>query len=453
MSQNKVNEIWTRACKRLESLLRPDVYTRWIEVIHAEDLSGDCLTLSVDNDFYQTWLEDNYLSLIKDAVASVYDREVKVSFKVKPGSAPVELEAETKPARKKTLRERLSRKSRVEPPLNPKFCFEQFIVGPSNNFAHAASIAVAQAPAKAYNPLFIYGNTGLGKTHLTQAIGHYVLATSRANVCYTSSEALLNDYIDALQKNSLVQFRKKYRNSDLLLVDDIHFLAGKERLQEEFFHTFNCLFDAHKQIVMTSDRPASEITGLERRLVTRFEWGLVTELEPPDLETRIAILKHKLSLLSCDLSEDVILFLAENIRSDVRRLEGSLVRTVSYASLTNKEITIEGLKYLLRDTMEQEHLSQITCDAVQKAVSEYYDIRLADMTSNRRPRSIAHPRQVAMYLCRRVTRSSFPDIAAAFGKTHATIVHAYKSVDNRMDVDKSLREDVLKIAKKLGKKL
>ena len=449
VDQSNASNLWHKACKHLKTVLHNDVYSRWIAIIEPVDLSDHTLTLSVDNDFYQSWLEDNYLPLIEKALASCYDDPLNIVFSIK--NKPLETDDSSKAKPKKTIRERLSSSRHIESTsLNPKFTMDEFIVGPSNNFAHAASIAVAQAPARAYNPLFIYGGVGLGKTHLMQAIGHSVLHSSRARVCYLSSEALLNEYIDALQNRKLVQFRKKYRTVDLLLIDDIHFLAGKERIQEEFFHTFNALFDSHKQIVMTSDRPASEIKGLEKRLVSRFEGGLVTEMELPDLETRIAILRHKQEQMEYSLSEDKLLFIAENIRSNVRRLEGALIRSVSYSSLTKRELTIDSMKRLLHDTLDKEQSTETTFSSIQKVVAEHYDIRLADMTSNRRPRSIAMPRQVAMFLCRKMTRASFPDIANAFGKTHATILHACKSIDNRMDVETNLRSDIDNLTRKLG---
>ncbi|MBN2301541.1 MAG: chromosomal replication initiator protein DnaA [Lentisphaerae bacterium] len=449
MSDQTAVDVWTKACKHLKEILHPDVYTRWIAVIEPRSLLSDTLTLAVDNDFYQTWLEDNYLPLIKNAIQTAHESDLNITFVIEPRSVqPLEPQAAPK---KKSLRERFGKRSREETTLNPKFLFDTFVVGPSNTFAHAASLAVAQAPARAYNPLFIYGDVGLGKTHLMQAIGHHVLSTSRASVCYLSSETLLNEYIDALRDRSLVQFRKKYRNTDILLIDDIHFLAGKERIQEEFFHTFNALFDSHKQIVMTSDRPASEITGLEQRLVSRFEWGLVTELESPDLETRVAILRNKQAQAEVTLSEPLIFFIAENIQSNIRRLEGALVRAVSYASLTGKELTLESLQYLLRDTLEKEKKEEISFDSIQRAVAEYYDIRLTDMTSKRRPRSVAFPRQVAMYLCRRMTKSSLPDIANSFGKTHATVLHAYKTIDSKRNMDPELRNSISQITQKLGR--
>jgi len=439
-------DLWGKACLKLQDILQPDIYARWIGVIEAVSLEAGVLTLGVDNDFYQTWLEDNYVPLIRDALACVHGSDVEITFRVQSRPPPaIPKVAENR----KPVRERLVNRS--APALIPKFCFDSFIVGPSNNFAHAAALAVAQAPARAYNPLFIYGDVGLGKTHLMHAIGHHVLGTSRAKVSYLSSEAFVNEYIDALQDRSLLQFRKKYRNTDLLLIDDIHFLASKERMQEEFFHTFNALFDARKQIVMTSDRPASEITGLEQRLVSRFEWGLVTELEHPDLETRIAILRHNQAHATVTLDDELILFIAENVRSNVRRLEGALIRAVSYASLTGRPLTMETLKYLLRDTLDQEKEEEISFTAIQRAVAEHYDVRIADMTSKRRPRSIAVPRQVAMYLCRRLTRSSLPDIAGAFDKTHATVLHAYRTIDSRMDVEPDLKKNVLAISEKLGR--
>lgn len=448
-----VSKLWGGACKHLQELLNNDVYSRWISVIEPISIDNNELILAVDNDFYQTWLEENYLSFIKDAVQSVCDENIAIKFTVKDQSN-VFIDPEPVPVskpKKQSFREKLSRSNRSKPQLNQKFVFDSFIVGPSNNFSHAAALAVAQAPARAYNPLFIYGDTGLGKTHLMQGIGHHVLSTSRANVTYLSCETLLNEYIDALRNKSLVQFRKKYRSTDLLLIDDIHFLANKDVIQEEFFHTFNALFDAHKQIVMTSDRPASEITGLERRLVSRFEWGLVTQLEHPDLETRIAILRTKQDQSDIKLADDFLMFIAENVRSNVRRLEGAYVRAVSYMSLTRRELTLDSLRHLLRDTLDQEKHSIITFDTIQRTVAEHFDIRFADMSSKRRPREIAVPRQIAMYLCRRMTSSSFPDIANSFNKTHATILHAYNAIDSRMDVDSDLKQAVSTISQKLGR--
>lgn len=446
MSIHAACELWDKVCEHLQRTLHPDVYSRWIAVIEASSLDENALTLSVDNDFYQSWLEENYLPLIETTLASVAGMSLRIEFIIRPRARK---EEDARP--QEPIAPPVTRAPSQETKLNPRYTFDEFIVGSSNNFAHAASLAVAQAPARAYNPLFIYGGVGMGKTHLMEAIGNHILASSQARVCYISSEAFLNEYIDALQSRNIMQFRKKYRGVDLLLIDDIHFLASKERLQEEFFHTFNTLYDARKQIVMTSDRPASEIAGLEQRLVSRFEWGLVTELESPDLETRIAILRRKQAQSKVSLPDDILLFIAQNIRSNIRRLEGALVRVVSFASLTRRPLTVDVAKNLLRDTLEQEKHSEVTFATIQKAVAEQYDVRLSDMTSADRHRSVAVPRQVAMFLCRRMTRFSLPDIACAFGKTHATVLHACRLVESRIAADPDLGKRVELICQKLGR--
>jgi chromosomal replication initiator protein len=451
-----LSSLWKKACKHLQEALHADVYSRWIAVISPVRIEEQKLFLAVDNDFYQSWLEEHYLPLICDALRSVSGQDWEIVFTVNPVdlfSHAAEQEKQEPAVPQRTLRERfMNRKHDATLLLNQKYTMSTFVVGPANSFAHAAALAVSEAPAKAYNPLFIYGGTGLGKTHLMQAIGHTVIEKNKArHICYVTCETLLNEYIDALQKRSITEFRKRYRNCDLLLIDDIHFLSGKERIQEEFFHTFNALFDAHKQIIMTSDRPASEINGLEQRLVSRFEWGLVTELEKPDFETRMAILRFKQREMKSNVDETILTFIAENVRSNVRRLEGALVRAVSFMSLTQQPLTLDALKRLLRDTIEEEQQAEISLSAIQKAVAAHYDIRLADMSSSSRPRSIAVPRQVAMYLCRSLTPSSLPDIATAFSKTHATVLHACRSIQNRMDVDNDLRRQVQDISTKLGK--
>lgn len=444
--------VWSGACKRLREVLSKDVYERWIGVIEARSLAENRLTLSVANDFYQSWLVENYLSLIKDAVTVVTGRDMEIVFGVNHHTPPTV--APPKEEKKQAAKVESAKKSAVPASLlNPNYTFQSFIIGSSNNFAHAACLAVAQSPARAYNPLFIYGGVGLGKTHLMQAIGNHVIADKpRARVCYMSCEAFTNDYIDAIQNRTLVDFRKKHRQADLLMIDDIQFLAGKERMQEEFFHTFNALFDQHKQIILTCDRPACEIPGLEHRLVSRFEWGLVTELEPPDVETRIAILRKKQEILKLDLPDDILQYLAKRIRSNIRRLEGALIRAASYTSLTGRELTREALEYLLRDTLDQEQQEKITIEHIQRAVADYYDIRIADMSSKRRPHSIAMPRQVAMYLSRELTQHSYPTIADSFGKNHATVLHAHKHIGERMQADPELRQAVTSIQQKIGRR-
>jgi len=455
----QVNEVWENVCRLLKQQLNSDVFARWIAVIAPDRISESTLVLNVSNNFYQSWLEENYLPLIKQTVNEVCGREMQVMFEVTAAPAPQtgksDLPAE-KPsgpvmdvklsAQKKTSRPIVSSNS-----LNPKYTFASFVVGASNSFAHASSLAVAQAPGKAYNPLFIYGGVGLGKTHLMQAIGHHVMGQAKLRVSYLSCEALMNDYIESLRTSRIKQFRDKYRGTDLLLIDDIHFLSKTGALQEEFFHTFNVLYDAHKQIVMTSDRPAGEISGLEQRLVSRFEWGLVTELIEPDLETRMAILRCKQQSMNITLNEDVLSFMASNIKSNVRRLEGALIRLVSYASLYNKPLNITLAEQLLQDSIEQETRPPISIAAIQRNTADFFDIRLADMTSANRAQNIAMPRQIAMYLCRKLTNASLPEIGASFGKTHATILHACRQIEKKTHRDKQLKQVVAKLSKVMDK--
>ncbi len=442
--------MWAQACKHLKSTLSKDVFDRWIAVIEAASLESDKLVLTVQNNFYQSWLEENYLSLIKDAVTVVHGTPLEISFAVSRSAAVPEAPAPTQPQRPPE-REKPT-PVQMKQPLNQNYTFDSFIVGPSNSFPHAASLAVAQSPGRAYNPLFIYGGVGLGKTHLMQAIGHSVASQTKASIAYVSSETFTNEYIDALQRKALVQFRKKYRSVDVLLIDDIQFLGGKERLQEEFFHTFNALFDSHKQIVLTCDRPACEIPGLEHRLVSRFEWGLVTELELPDVETRIAILRNKQEQMKLNLPDEIINYLAENIRSNIRRLEGALIRAVSYSSLTGRPLTRETLDYLLRDTLDQETHETLTMEEIQKVVADHFNLRLADMTSNRRPQSIAFPRQIAMYLCRELTPHSLPSIGQAFGRNHATVLHAHRLIMDRLKQDAAFRQNMAVLQQRLDKR-
>ena len=433
------DQLWKDASKILQGMLNPELFNRWFAPIKPVESNDDTLVLGVANEFYQIWLQDNFLPLIRETVNQVSKHPLQVRLAVAQGlkgpagavkPAPAEKSVVTKPA--------------LDAKLNPRYTFDSFVVGPNNNFAHAAALAVAQSPAKAYNPLFIYGGVGLGKTHLMQAIGHAASCNSKVSrVCYITSEQFTNDFIQAIQNNTLVKFRKKYRQVDILLIDDIQFLAGKERMQEEFFHTFNTLFDTYKQIVLSSDRPAAEIANLEARLVSRFEWGLVTELQPPALETRIAILKKKAASIDVELSDQVIEFLAEKIRTNIRRLEGALVRVASYASLTGKEINRDVLESLLRDALHEEAKYTVTIEAIQKRVAEHFDIRLADMTSHRRPQNVAFPRQVAMYLSRTLTNRSLADIGESFGgRNHGTVIHACRLIEKRVGKDQRLRQTV-----------
>jgi chromosomal replication initiator protein len=396
------------------------------------------------------WLQENYLGLLQEVLSQVSGQPVRVRFQVglsapNPRAArSVAAEETAAPTIKLEAASEHRNHSPTDNAFNPRSTFETFVVGNNNTFSHAAAVAVAQQPGQSYNPLFLYGGTGLGKTHLLHAIGHFVVARkSGARVAYVTSEKFTNEFIDAIQNNQVVRFRKRYRQADVLLIDDVHFLAGKERIQEEFFHTFNALHENHRQIVLTSDRPAGEIQGLEQRLVSRFEWGLVTDLQPPDIETRLAILRKKEKIMGAHLPDEIINFLAQRIRSNVRRLEGALTRVVSYASLTGKKLTPEVLETLLRELLHEEGRLTITIESIQKRVSEHYDLRLADMTSKRRPENIAFPRQVAMYLSRHLTDSSLNTIGEAFGgRDHGTVLHACRQVRDRMQVDEHVRSAV-----------
>lgn len=449
----QVETLWHQACQHLQGQLNPDVYARWIAVINPKQFDGEKLILSVSCDFYQTWLEENYLALIKEAVGRAHGHELQVQFEVTPAGAmdaptPVDEQPMTRrPDRSKKIR---GGGAKAEIRLNPKYVFDSFVIGPANSFAHASSLAVAQAPGKAYNPLFIYGGVGLGKTHLMQAIGHYALTQSKSRVHYLSCETLMNEYIDSLQNRRVKQFRDKYRSAHLLLIDDIHFLAKTSALQEEFFNTFNVLNDAHKQIVMTSDRPAGEIAGLEKRLVTRFEWGLVTELLPPDFETRMAILRSKQKTLKVLLPEDVLTFVATHICSNIRSLEGALLQLTSYTAIYQKTMSTELAESLLQNIIEQEKKEPVSINMIQRGVADYFDIRMADMTSKYRSRGVALPRQIAMYLCRSLTTASLPEIGRAFGKTHATVMHACRCINQKIKQDQQVKQSIIKLSKQIG---
>jgi chromosomal replication initiator protein len=451
--QASAEQIWGAAQEHLRSMLSADTYNLWFAPLRACEQDNTAIVLEVANDFCEVWLKDNYMGLLQDVIALSSGRQLPVKFKVASGGASIAAPAPVAPVEKPKVVESAPERNSGNHDLgfNPKNTFETFVVGNNNNFAYAAALAVAQSPGKSYNPLFLYGGVGLGKTHLLHAIGQYVVGHKRtARVAYLSSEKFTNEYIDGIQNNQLAKFRKKYRQTDVLLIDDIQFLAGKERIQEEFFHTFNALHEAHKQIVLTCDRPASEIQNLEHRLVSRFEWGLVTDLQPPDVEMRLAILNKKAQLMGVQLPEDIINFLANRIRTNIRRLEGALIRVASFAALTGKKLTLEVVEGLLREILHEEGRYSVNIEVIQKKVAEHFDIRLADMTSKRRPENIAFPRQIAMFLSRQMTESSLSSIGEAFGgRDHGTVLHACRLVKDRMEVDSNVRQVVSYLEKQL----
>ena len=447
------HKIWEDTCKQLKGILSRDIYERWIAVIRCVSVSDNQLRLAVANDFYKDWLEENYLPMIHKSAMLVTGKEMELSLDVDSScfeQSKEEAEAEPRPAI--TISDFGLSKKKPCHNLNANYTFDSYVVGPSNQFAHAAAMAAAKSPSRSYNPLFIYGGVGLGKTHLMQAIGHHVCAKKpKAKVCYITSETFLNEYIDAIQNNSLSSFRKRYRKIDMLMIDDIQFLDGKQRLQEEFFHTFNTLFESHKQIILTSDRTPSELAGLEKRLVSRFEWGLVTELSKPDVETRTAILRKKAEEMHLAIDPALISYLAERITSSIRSLEGALFRVASYISLTNQQMDIAKTEELLRDLLDRESRVAVNVDIIQRTVAEHFDLRPSDLTGKRRSRDISWPRQIAMHLSREMTAQSFPSIGEAFCRNHATILYAHDQVGGKAKEDRGLQQTLSILKDKVNK--
>ena len=437
----KAAELWKAAQERVRERVTNQEFEAWIQPVRVASGNARSITLKVPSKFFQDYFAERYLKDIGDIASEISGGDVHIDFAIDGGTAPPLNKA-------RSLRRRSIISSEVQ--LNPKYTFDTYVIGPSNHFAHAACTAVANSPGKAYNPLFIYGGVGLGKTHLMQAIGHHILQRSDMRVYYISSEKFVNQLINSIQNRTMVKFRNKYRNVDVLLIDDIHFLGGKEQTQEEFFHTFNALYDAHKQIVLSSDRTPKDIPRLEERLVSRFEWGLVTDLQAPDTETRIAILKKKAEADNVHIPDDVIFFIADKIKSNVRKLEGALNRVIAYSSLKEIPITMPMVEDILQEIISGEESQAISIDCIQRRVAEYYDIRVADMTSKRRPQAIAFPRQVAMYLSRKLTRKSLPELGDAFGgRDHTTILYAYKQVDSKIHTDPSLRRAISLIERRI----
>lgn len=447
----------------MQQVVSQDAVNRWFVPLQAESFDNKLLTLGAENTIYQYWIEENYLPQLTAVASRVLEMPIKITFNTKKpaatiaasASAALELPLAVEPVAAPVVAEPVKVRSiaaDAKHGLNQRNTFDSFVVGINNQFAHAAAEQVAKAPARSYNPLFLHGRVGLGKTHLMQAIGHYIVQHKKhLRVLYVTSEQFTNEYIAALQHGELAKFRKSYRQVDVLLIDDIQFLAGKDSTQQEFFHTFNCLFDGSKQIVLTSDSPPNEIASLEKRLTSRFEWGLTAELQPPDLETRIAILRHKMENMPEKLGDEVLRFIGEKVKSNVRRLEGALTRVGAFASLHGRSITVPQAEVLLKDLLQQEGQQTVNIDSIQRKVAETYDIRLADMTSKRRPANIALPRQLAMYLSRRLTSSSLNEIGDAFGgRDHGTVLHACRTIETKMKSDEKLRQVANYLSEKLS---
>ncbi|MFA5039163.1 MAG: chromosomal replication initiator protein DnaA [Candidatus Omnitrophota bacterium] len=439
MTENPV-AIWQQAVQAIRAKVGESAYEAWIKPIQPRAHSDAEIILEVPNDFFREWLLQHYDPLIRESLKASGD-ERSVTYATNPALTVERTVKPPSPANPTAAREPAGPFI-----LNPKYTFENFVVGPSNRFTHAACLSIADSPAKAYNPLFIYSKVGLGKTHLMQAICHRIRRNNpAARFYYTTSERFTNELIGAIQHRSTAQFREKFRNVDVLLIDDIHFLANKEATQEEFFHTFNTLYDNHKQIIITSDRPPKEIQRLEERLVSRFSWGLVTDIQPPDVETRIAILRKKIEHETIHIPDEVLHFIAEIIKSNIRELEGALVKVIAYSLLEEKTITLEMSKSVLKDLLK-EASRHITVEDIQKAVAESYKIRMEDFKTKKRVKTVVVPRQIAMYLTRELTSMSLPEIGAAFGgKDHTTVLHACKKIQKEMEKDQDMKISVERI--------
>lgn len=436
-----IADLWNAALTNIEKKISKPSYDTWLKSTKAHSLQGDLLVVTAPNDFARDWLEERYSQLISGILYEITGEELSVKFIIPQNQNEQELNMAAPPKKPKKEEDHTEFPQNI---LNPKYTFDTFVIGSGNRFAHAASLAVAEAPAKAYNPLFIYGGVGLGKTHLMHAIGHYVIDHNpSAKVVYLSSEKFTNEFINSIRDNKAENFRTKYRNVDVLLIDDIQFLAGKESTQEEFFHTFNSLHEESKQIVISSDRPPKEIPTLEDRLRSRFEWGLITDITPPDLETRIAILRKKARADGLDIPNEVMLYIANQIDSNIRELEGALIRVVAYSSLINKDINADLAAEALKDIIPSSKPKVITIQEIQKVVGEHFSIKLEDFKAKKRTKSVAFPRQIAMYLSRELTDYSLPKIGEEFGgRDHTTVIHAHEKISRLLQSDSQLQRQM-----------
>ena len=433
-------ETWERVKETIRETIGDTLFNIWFHPLVAKERGSSHLILELPNKFFCNWIKENYLFLIKEQFKKILNEEIRIDLQINPLSE------------EKEIKSQIAREGIIPSlNLNPRFTLGNFVVGNCNRFSYAAALAVVESPAKAYNPLFIYGGVGLGKTHLIQAICHYILQRSsqRYTIYYVPSERFTNELIDSIQHHSTAKFRAKYRNIDILVIDDIHFIAGKESTQEEFFHTFNTLYDNHKQIIISSDRPPRDISRLEERLISRFSWGLITDLQPPDLETRIAILRKKVEREPVNVPDEVINFIAETIKINIRELEGALIRVVAYSLLEEKPISLDLAKDVLKDVLK-ETSKLITVDLIQKKVAENFNLTFLELKTKRRNKNIVLPRQIAMYLSRELTNFSFPEIGEYFGgMDHTTILYACNKINNFINKDKDFKKRVERIIEEI----
>ncbi len=437
-------ELWERVLSCIEKRVSHQNFDIWFKptVLQREDLGQKKLFVQVPNKHFKYWLAENYSKVIQASLAELNLKDFRVSFVADDDSGEQPLSEARLAA---ALQEPCPDAAQCR--LNDKYTFSRFVVGSCNKFAHLAAVAVAEQPAKAYNPFFIYGAAGLGKTHLMQAMGHVIKAQApQTRLMYMSSEHFMNELINAIRYDKTIQFRDKYRNIDVLLMDDIQFLAGKERTQEEFFHTFNALYDSQKQIVMTSDCPPREIPTLEERLHSRFEWGLIADMQPPDVETKVAILREKAKFENVSLPDDVTYFIAKNVKSNVRELEGSLVRLAAYSSLTGERITLPLAQEVLKNLAEN-NTRLISIEGIQKVVADHFSLKVAELKAKNNSRRVTEPRQMAMFLCRKLTESSLPQIGKGFGgKHHTTVLHSIRKVEGKRNRDPEFESTLNKLA-------
>ena len=437
-----MDNLWEVVLKNIKKEVSPQSYETWFLPIKQVSFSNNLLIIEAPNIFFKTWLTEHYYEIIKKATDETAGRPIGLEIIAAHGGTTEEAKQKEKRGLS-FFTKPFERFAQPEVRFNSRYTFEEFVIGSSNRFAQAASVAVAESPAKSYNPLFIYGGVGLGKTHLMQAIGQHTIKISpRLKVVYVSSEKFTNQLIGAIQNRTTLKFREKYRGQDVLLIDDIHFIAGKEATQEEFFHTFNTLYDAHNQIVVSSDRPPKEIHGLEKRLISRFEWGLVVDIQPPDFETRVAILKKKSEREVIGVPDDIITYIAERIKTNIRELEGALIRVVAFSSLVGKKIDIDMARDVLKE-LTAEETKEITIEYIQRVVSGYFNVGFSDMKTKKRTKSIAFPRQVAMYLARELTDKSFPEIGGVFGgRDHTTVLHAYEKIKKEINDNEKVKQSI-----------
>lgn len=440
-TQNVIH-YWQQIQECLKEQVGQNSYETWLKSIQAKSNQDDSLTLEVPDSFFQTWIIDHYLDIIQNKLNEISGQEINIGFTINPDIVKKQA---LMPDRKAHISNFQS-----DFQLNPKYTFDNFVVGSSNRFAHAAALAVSESPAKAYNPFFIYGSAGLGKTHLMQAVCHTVIKNKKdSKICYITSEKFTNELIDAIQHRSTQKFRQKYRSVDVLLIDDIHFIAGKESTQEEFFHTFNALYDSHKQIIVSSDRTPKDIPNLEERLVSRFSWGLITDIQPPNLETRVAILKKKIEKEPYNIPDDAIFFIAQLIKTNIRELEGALIRVVAYSLMEKRPLSLELAQDVLKDMTKLDNKT-ITVELIQKEVAVFFGLTLQELKTGRRNKNIVLPRQVAMYLSRELTNYSLPEIGGFFGgKDHTTILYAYNKIKNQLNNDQILKLKIEQVTQQI----